>query len=77
VATRSPALLLMNAQVSKGFKERFDVYLGMENISNVKQANPILSDQNPFGPNFDSSLIWGPVFGRMTYVGFRLKSKNR
>jgi len=76
LASESPALWLMNAQVSKGFKDRFDVYVGMENIGNVRQANPILSDQNPFGTYFDGSLIWGPVFGRMTYVGFRLKSKK-
>ena len=76
MASQSPALWLMNAQVSKGFKDRFDVYVGMENIGNVRQANPILSDQNPFGTYFDGSLIWGPVFGRMTYVGFRLKSKK-
>lgn len=77
LASQSPSLILMSAQVTKGFKERFDVYVGMENIGNVRQNNPILADNNPFGTYFDSSLIWGPVFGRMTYVGFRLKSKKR
>ncbi len=74
-ATRSPDIFLMNAQITKSWKERYDVYLGMENITNVKQNNPILASEQPFGPYFDSSLVWGPIFGRMTYVGFRLKSK--
>ncbi len=74
-AIRSPDIFLMNAQITKSWKERFDVYVGMENITNVKQNNPILASEQPFGPYFDTSLMWGPIFGRMTYVGFRLKSK--
>lgn len=73
--TRSPDLFLMNAQITKSWKERFDVYLGMENITNVRQSNPIIAADDPYGPYFDSSLIWGPIFGRMTYLGFRLKAK--
>lgn len=76
LANQSPDLILMNAQVSKSWKERFAVYAGMENITNVKQPNPIIAGNDPFGSYFDSSFIWGPIFGRMTYVGFRLKSKQ-
>jgi outer membrane receptor for ferrienterochelin and colicins len=74
-ATRSPDIFYMNAQITKSWKERFDVYFGIENITNVKQNSPILAADQPFGPYFDTSLVWGPIFGRMTYVGFRLKSK--
>lgn len=73
---RSPNLILMNTQITKSWKDRFDVYVGMENITNVKQSNPIIASDAPYGPYFDSSLIWGPIFGRMTYVGFRLKAKS-
>jgi outer membrane receptor for ferrienterochelin and colicins len=31
----------------------------------------IVSAENPQDQSFDSSLIWGPVFGRMYYFGFR------
>ncbi len=71
----SPDVLLLNAQVTKSWKERFDVYVGMENITNVRQNDPIIAGDDPFGPYFDTSLVWGPIFGRMTYIGFRLKSK--
>ena len=72
----SPDLIIMNAQISKTWKDRYAVYVGMENITNVRQPNPIVAEDDPYGPYFDSSLIWGPIFGRMTYVGFRLSSKN-
>lgn len=69
----SESFVLVNAQVSKSFKKRVDVYVGCENILDFKQTNPILDSKNPFGGNFDASMIWGPVFGRMFYTGFRWK----
>jgi outer membrane receptor for ferrienterochelin and colicins len=67
----SPDLFLLNAQVTKTWKDNLAIYLGMENITNVKQNKPIISSDNPSSEYFDSSMIWGPVFGRMTYLGFR------
>lgn len=58
------------AQITKNSK-RFDVYLGVENIFDYKQKNPIIDYENPFGQNFDSSLIWGPLMGRKIYAGIR------
>ena len=67
----------MNAQVSKSFgiNNPMDIYVGVENISNFFQQNTILSADDPFGPNFDASMIWGPVTGRMLYLGWRIKIK--
>ncbi len=42
-----------------------------ENIGNYTQTHPIVDAQNPFGNNFDASLIWAPIFGRMFYTGVR------
>ena len=72
---RSPDFFLMNAQISKKWWEKFEVYLGVENLLDYKQNDPILASEDPFGPYFDSSLIWGPIFGRMFYAGLRLKFK--
>lgn len=69
---KSPEFYLMNAQVTKNFGKVFAAYIGMENILDFRQDNPIVSADNPYGANFDSSLVWGPIFGRTTYVGFRL-----
>lgn len=72
--TFSPAYWLFNAQVTKAFK-KWDLYVGGENLGNFRQANPIVAANDPFGPNFDASLIWGPVYGRMIYAGMRFKIK--
>ena len=69
----SPDFFLMNAQVSKAWNERFEIYIGMENMTNYKQKNPIIASDDPFGLYFDSSLVWGPIFGRKTYFGIRYK----
>jgi outer membrane receptor for ferrienterochelin and colicins len=73
----SPSYYLMNAQVSKSFGNNnpMDIYVGVENISNFFQQNTIISADDPFGPNFDAAMIWGPVTGRMLYVGWRIKIK--
>ncbi len=71
----SPDFVVMNAQISKLWKEKFEVYLGVENLLNFTQNNPILASEQPFGPHFDSSLIWGPIFGRNVYFGLRYRIK--
>ena len=70
--TESPAYWQMTAQVSKGWKS-FDVYIGVENITDYKQDHLIIDPTNPFGKNFDASVVWGPAYGRMFYGGIRYK----
>jgi outer membrane receptor protein involved in Fe transport len=74
IKTNSIAFITVNAQVTKAFK-KFEVYLGVENLTDFKQSSPIISAQQPFSAEFDASLIWGSVFGRMIYTGFRFKIK--
>lgn len=69
----SPAYMLVNAQLSKEWKESFEIYLGVENLLNYKQKDPILAADDPFGQYFDASLIWGPLFGRSVYFGLRYR----
>jgi len=64
---------LMNAQATKVFSSTFEIYLGGENLTNFKQANPVLAADNPFGENFDTSIVFAPIMGRMFYLGFRYK----
>lgn len=73
LSERSPSFFVMNAQVSKEWSDRFSIYLGAENLLNFRQKNPILSSETPFGPHFDSSLVWGPIFGRNLYLGVRYR----
>jgi len=67
----------MNAQLTykTGTLKKLEIYAGAENLFDVKQADPIVSADNPFGPYFDASMVWGPVYGRMVYAGVRYKIK--
>lgn len=55
------------------FSQKFEVYVGGENITNFRQKNPILAGDDPFGSNFDTTIVYGPVFGSMYYAGLRFK----
>lgn len=60
----------LNAQVTYKLK-RWDLYIGGENLTNYTQQNPIVEPENPFGPNFDASRVWGPIIGYNVYFGIR------
>ncbi|APY10310.1 TonB-dependent receptor [Seonamhaeicola sp. S2-3] len=70
---RTPTVATLNTQITKVFSPKFEVYLGGENITNVRQSNPILGTDDPFGANFDSTFVYGPIFGSMYYAGLRYR----
>ena len=61
---------MLGAQVTKRFK-KMSVYLGAENLLNFKQAHPIVASSDPWGNDFDATMVWGPVHGRKIYAGLR------
>lgn len=69
------AFQLLNAQITKVFSKKFEVYIGGENITNVQQQNPILANDDPFGSSFDTTIVYAPIFGRTIYAGLRFKIK--
>ena len=69
----SPGFSVINMQVSKLWANKFEIYVGAENLFNFRQENPIIASDDPYGNYFDGSMIWGPVFGRKIYVGLRFK----
>jgi outer membrane receptor for ferrienterochelin and colicins len=71
----SPSFGVMNAQITRTFSSTFEMYVGGENIGNYKQSKAVLGSDNPFGPNFDTSIVYAPVFGQMYYAGLRFKIK--
>ena len=66
----------INAQITKVFSEKFEIYAGGENLLNYKQENPIIFFEDPSNSLFDASVIHGPIFGASFYVGFRFKVLN-
>jgi outer membrane receptor for ferrienterochelin and colicin len=71
----APAFAIINAQITRTFSSTFELYIGGENMGNFKQTNGIVQNSNPFGTYFDSSMLYGPVFGQMYYAGLRFKIK--
>jgi len=66
----SPNYALIFAQLKREFGN-WEVYAGIENLTDYRQKKPILAWEDPFSPYFDSSIVWGPTYGRRFYVGFR------
>ncbi|HIP49684.1 MAG TPA: TonB-dependent receptor [Lutibacter sp.] len=67
----SPSYTLMNTQITRNFNSQFSIYLGGENLTGFTQEKPIFGYDEPFGENFDSSLVYAPIHGQMFYVGLR------
>jgi len=64
------AYTLVNAQVTKYFR-KWSIYVGGENLTNFTMENPIVDASNPWGSDFDASMVWGPVHGISIYGGLR------
>lgn len=64
---------MVNTQITKVFSKKFEMYSGIENLTNHKQKNPILASDDPFGANFDTTIVYAPIFGRAIYMGLRFK----
>jgi hypothetical protein len=62
----------VNAQVTRTFVD-WEYYAGGENLTNFKQANPIVDPFNPAGNRFDAGMNWGPIVGRILYLGMRYR----
>ncbi|HIF84217.1 MAG TPA: TonB-dependent receptor [Flavobacteriaceae bacterium] len=69
----SPSYSLINTQLTRVFSKKLEIYIGGENIGNYTQENPILGSSNPYGLDFDSSIIYAPIHGSLVYLGLRFK----
>ncbi len=76
LGSESEEFFIFNSQITRVLKN-FEVYVGAENLGNFIQKNAIVDAENPFGSNFDSSMIYGPVNGRTFYAGVRLSLTNK
>ncbi len=72
--TEAPDYFRQLAQVTYIIRS-WEFYLGGENLTNFTQPNPLISAEDSFGPYFDTSMVWGPVTGRMIYGGLRFTLK--
>ena len=61
----------VSAQVTRFFRH-WSIYAGGENLTGFKQKNAIISADNPWSPDFDATMIYGPVHGAVFYIGARI-----
>ena len=62
---------LLSCQVTRWFRH-FSVYIGGENLTSHKQKSPVVDAMNPWGNQFDTNMVWGPISGAMGYAGIRV-----
>lgn len=72
----SPGYPIMNAQITYLYK-KWEFYFGGENIGNYTQSDPITAAREPNSPYFDTSYVWGPVFGSVYYLGLKWKIEKK
>lgn len=75
--SEAPTFVTGNVQLSRDFAEGQQIYVGVENVTDYRQADPIIgvgsgTEDNPsYDPLFDASLVYAPIFGRNFYAGVR------
>ena len=70
---QSPSFALLNGQIKKTFKEKWEWYLGAENLLGFVQDQPVIDAENPFNSDFDATVVWGPIMGRIVFLGLNVK----
>ncbi|MDE6479473.1 MAG: TonB-dependent receptor [Muribaculaceae bacterium] len=60
----------LNAQITRNFRH-WSIYAGGENLTGYRQKMPVIGAGDPWGNNFDATMVYGPIEGAMIYVGFR------
>ena len=60
----------LNIQATRNFRH-FSIYIGGENLTNYRQKAPVVGAANPWGPDFDATVVYAPLDGVMAYIGFR------
>lgn len=60
----------LNAHITRNFRH-WSVYVGGENLTGYRQKHPIVGASDPWGGEFDATMIYGPLHGAMFYAGFR------
>ena len=69
--TRFHAYEQLSLQVTRWFRH-FSVYVGGENLTDFTQKHPVVNADKPWSKEFEPTMVWGPLLGRMFYAGIRV-----
>ena len=74
-AAYSPVFSIHKVQITNDFALPEDniiqACLAFENIFGYTQPPPLVDPQNPFGDNFDTAYVYGPIQGG--HIGFEMR----
>jgi outer membrane receptor for ferrienterochelin and colicins len=72
IPRESEAFSLVQMQFTKFFAG-FELYMGVENLFDFRQRDPITNAAHPFERYFEPGFAWGPTKGRELFAGFRIR----
>ncbi len=70
-AERSPTYAIHNVQGSWRIEGGAEFYLSVKNLSDYVQPSALIDPANPFGDDFDTAYVYGPLRGRHLMLGLR------
>lgn len=68
----SPAYSVWDAKLTWSYS-RVKIFAGINNLFDYTQDSPLIDPGNPFGDNFDTIYIYGPILGREFILGFDIE----
>lgn len=69
--SRSSWFTEQHVQMGRRMPRGPEIYLAVKNLFNYVQRDPIIDPQNPFGDNFATERVYGPLQGRRLLLGIR------
>jgi outer membrane receptor for ferrienterochelin and colicins len=69
--TRSSVYSIHNVQATVDVGRGLQIYGSVKNLFDYAQGSPLVDPANPFGENFDTAYVYGPIYGRQFLAGFR------
>lgn len=70
-ATHSPWFSEQQVQLTHPLADNTFLTVGLKNLFDSRQRDPLVSPEDPFGPHFDTAQVWGPTQGRRLFVALQ------
>ena len=67
----SPVYSVHNVQVRVPVRRAFEFYAALNNAFDYTQPTPLVDPEHPFGDDFDTAYVYGPIQGRRLVLGAR------
>ena len=72
---------LVHASLNRSFRTeqggRHILTIGVQNVMDATQRNPLLGIEDPFGEAFDASRVYGPLEGRRAFIEWAWRLEGR